>query len=481
LDAITKTIEKHGTEELINELSSLIDLIKPHDYDHNFHNMFKWVLQVTEKIIPDIWTEHPDINAPLSEIMNKKWDIKIADIETFPELLKQILEGGRINGSKFSNNITLCRAQDTALINYDLIIISDINENKYPKSMIGSPWLNLHMQKELDLDSKIAETGIALYEFYLNIQNKKTILTRAKKSGGTQTLPSPFILHLQYILGNKLETKTAIAKFVESPELKKETIAISHSFPKQISATDIETLIRSPYNFYAKKILKLRKIDEISDRPNLADFGNFFHQIAEDYTNHFPESSIEDLSNDYLEKLDIPEYSKKAWHTKIMSIAPELIKFETNRREQIKSVHCEIKGTLELDINGTKVTILAIADRIEIDHDGNAYIMDYKTGVIPTKKDVLSGLSPQLVIESIILAENGFDIPSHQVSKIIYVKINSNKPYIKTTEIGLSTDEIQAHKQGLIELLGHYISTNEYPIEPCLMKYDDYTHFARRL
>ena len=164
-----------------------------------------------------------------------------------------------------------------------------------------------------------------------------------------------------------------------------------------------------------------------------------------------------------------------------MSIAPELIKFETNRREQIKSVHCEIKGTLELDINGTKVTILAIADRIEIDHDGNAYIMDYKTGVIPTKKDVLSGLSPQLVIESIILAENGFDIPAHKVSKIIYVKINSNNPYIKTTEIELSTDDIQAHKQGLTELLGHYISTNEYPIEPCLMKYDDYTHFARRL
>jgi RecB family exonuclease len=28
--------------------------------------------------------------------------------------------------------------------------------------------------------------------------------------------------------------------------------------------------------------------------------------------------------------------------------------------------------------------------------------MDYKTGSIPTKKDVFSGLSPQLIIESII-------------------------------------------------------------------------------
>ena len=150
------------------------------------------------------------------------------------------------------------------------------------------------------------------------------------------------------------------------------------------------------------------------------------------------------------------------------------------RRKLIQTVNCEIKGTLELNIKGKKVTILAIADRIEVGKQGEAYIMDYKTGAIPTKKDIVSGLSPQLIIESIILSENGFNLPVNKIKKIIYIKINSHSPYIKITEIELSKENISKHKQGLIKLLEHYITTNQYPIEPCLMKYDDYTHFARR-
>jgi inactivated superfamily I helicase len=113
-------------------------------------------LQIAEKLIPDIWIRYSDINAPLSEIMHKKWNVTINDTETFPELIKQVLEGGRIAGAKSNNNIILCRPSDTALINYDLVIISDINENKYPRSTTGSPWLNLQMQKELGLDSKLS-------------------------------------------------------------------------------------------------------------------------------------------------------------------------------------------------------------------------------------------------------------------------------------------------------------------------------------
>ncbi len=164
-----------------------------------------------------------------------------------------------------------------------------------------------------------------------------------------------------------------------------------------------------------------------------------------------------------------------------MSIAPELNDFETRRREQIQSIHCEIKGNLELSIKGKKITISAISDRIEIGKKGEAYILDYKTGAIPTKKDITSGLSPQLLVEAIILSENGFGISVKKIEKLIYVKINSYSPYITTTEIELSKEDIQNHKKGLISLLEHYITTNQFPIKPCAMKYDDYTHFARRV
>lgn len=482
IESITKTINECASREVIDRYKTLVECIIGYSVKENkFQDLLILSLQIAEKILPNIWRKHSDINTPLSEIINKEWNVNISNIESFPELLKQILEGGRILEPRSNTNIVICRPHDTALINYDLVIISDMNENKYPKSIVVNPWLNLQMQKELGLDSTISDIGSTLYEFYLNINNKKIILTRAKKSMGLQTIQSSFILHLKYILGNKFISKIASKRDIQTFEKQQESIAVSSIFPEQISATDIETLIRSPYNFYTKKILKIRKIEEISDRPNLADFGNFFHQIAEDFSNNLPEKSIEYLCNKYLEKTNIPEFSKNAWKTKIMAIAPEFIDFEEKRRKLIKSVYCEIKGSIELNIKGKKINIVAIADRIEVGKHQEAYIMDYKTGAIPTKKDIISGLSPQLIIESIILSENGFDIPVSVVKKIIYVKINSHSPYIKTTEIELSEEDIYKHKQGLISLLEHYITTNQYPIEPCIMKYDDYNHFARRI
>jgi ATP-dependent helicase/nuclease subunit B len=145
-------------------------------------------------------------------------------------------------------------------------------------------------------------------------------------------------------------------------------------------------------------------------------------------------------------------------------------------------IFSEVRGEIILDINGTKIKIIAIADRIEINKEKNkAIIIDYKTGAIPTKKDVLSGLSPQLIIESIILHEGGFaELGKIETKSLIYVKIASQEPYISTIEISITKDDILQHKQGLINLLHHYITNGEYLIEPNLMKYDDYWHLARR-
>ena len=100
---------------------------------------------------------------------------------------------------------------------------------------------------------------------------------------------------------------------------------------------------------------------------------------------------------------------------------------------------------------------------------------------VPTKKEVISGLSPQLLVEAIILSEGGFAIESEKVHKLIYVKINSSQPYIKITEITLEQGDLLKHKHGLISLLEHYVNTRNFVVEPNLMRYDDYSHLARRL
>ena len=338
----------------------------------------------------------------------------------------------------------------------------------------------------------------------MNIQNRQVLITRAKKQGTNKlTLPSPFILNLKHILGEDLETTLAKPVFDQYKSNSTEISAKSESFPDILYATDIETLIRAPYNFYAKKILKLRKIDEIDERPNLAEFGNFFHLVVEQYTKQYnPKNAnkylqIISIAESILTNINVPDYSKKLWKIKITALANELIKFDEFRRESAIKIYSEIEGQTTLNIKGKNIILKAIADRIELGHDGTLAIIDFKTGSVPSKKDVLSGMSPQLLIEAIIACAGGFPIGSKLLYKnasiassvldqtlvafkngivIVYVKIGSSSPYISLTEITLSLDEIAQHKAGLSRLLEHYIDTLAFPIKPNLMKYDDYSH-----
>lgn len=455
----------------------------------NFADIFKNIIKFTEILIPNIWDIAPAISTTLAEINRMHWQLALDDIEEFPEILKQLLEGGRISHTSHDANITICRAQEAAFINYDLVIISNLNDGVYPAATINNAWLNSKMQKELDLDKNSAYLGKALYDFYLNLQNTNILLTRSKKqSSNKQSLPSPFLLHLMHILGDKLQC--SMLKLSEENTKHTTTITTSAKtsiFPSKISATDVETLIRAPYNFYAKKILCLKKIDEIDERPNLAEFGNFFHAVVEQYTENYnknerdKELSLIEIAKSILKQTPVPNHSKKTWLTKFTAIAPEFIQFDEDKRKGLIKTHSEIKGELKLNILDQEITILAIADRIDINKDNTATILDYKTGTVPSQKDVLSGLSPQLLIEAIILSEGGFAVDCTKIRALEYVKINSSKPYITTTEITLTPEDLLHHKQGLITLLEYYVKNMEFIIEPNLMKYDNYRHLARRL
>ena len=457
------------------------------------------IIQISKELCPNLGqgTVAQNIADTLAEIM--KIDYQIDDLESLPEILKALLAGGRIfnNNTAKGSNITVCSANDVTLMNYDLLIYTNFADGAYPLPKANNPWLNNQMIEHLGLDSWAARFGNTMYDFYLNLHNKKVLITRSiKNEGAGPSLPSPFLFSLKHILGSHYceamqwswQSNASGGCHVGLQTLRNDGHAsnsYSGHFPAQISATDIETLIRAPYNFYAKKILNLKPEQEIEDEPKLSEFGNMFHKIVELYTKNYGNTgakSLKDYAQELLEKSIFPKHTQKFWQLKIESLEKDFISFDEQRRLAAKKIYSEVRGELELVIADHKVKIVAIADRIELNSQNKALILDYKTGAIPTKKDVLSGLSPQLMIEAIILLEGGFaDIgQSVETTSLVYVKINSQEPFISVTEIPITKDDILEHKQGLINLLTHYITTGEYAIEPNLMKYDDYWHLARR-
>jgi ATP-dependent helicase/nuclease subunit B len=479
-----------NTPDEIEKLNNICKALSKKITNFEFSSILTTIIEACKIIHPNLWEGfyNNKIATTIMELTNINWLLMSDDLKIFSEILKELLSGGRVYNSPSNSNITICSANDITLINYDLIIYTNFILNSYPLPKINSPWLNNQMIKEIGLDSWDARFGNSMYDFYLNLHNKKVLITRSiKTDSSSNSMPSPFLLTLKNILGNKL-TQT----FIKFPENKftpqYEEYAVADFFPKQLSATDLETLIRTPYNFYVKKILNLKTEKELEDTTPLSEFGNFFHKLVELYSKNYNQTEFIgcDNFNNYAKELlnnsIFPKQTQNLWQLKIGAMSQEFVLFDNERRKNGMQIFSEVRGEIILDINGTKIKIIALADRIELNKEKNkAIIIDYKTGAIPTKKDVLSGLSPQLIIESIILHEGGFpELGKIETESLIYVKIASQEPYISTIEISITKDDILQHKQGLINLLHHYITNGEYLIEPNLMKYDDYWHLARR-
>lgn len=237
------------------------------------------------------------------------------------------------------------------------------------------------------------------------------------------------------------------------------------------------------------------------------------HKVLEEYSKNYDKQYINlnlldkqnaliNIGNHILYSTILPSYTKKTWQIKLTAFSKAFILFDIERRKNCKEIYFETKGELRLNIVGQDIKIIGIADRIEISKSNNITILDYKTGTIPTKKEIELGLSPQLIIESLMLLENGFTkcnslsllchpqpllcysrenrnpVINNNIT-IAYVKITSTEPYVHTTEIALSIETLNRHKAGLVKLLEHYITNKFFSYDLNLSKYNNYLHLSR--
>ena len=163
----------------------------------------------------------------------------------------------------------------------------------------------------------------------------------------------------------------------------------------------------------------------------------------------------------------------------------EFIKFEEERAPKLEKICAEIEGKWNINIAGDVLTLTAKADRIEITTDHKINILDYKTGAVPSKKDVSFGLAPQLLIEQMIVEAGGFkEFTYRQVGELIYVKISASKPHIKEVCIEADHATIKAAMDGLQQLLKFYLDDDfvfaSVPNKKYAPKYNDYQHLARK-
>ena len=395
---------------------------------------------------------------------------------------------------------------EARLQQFDMVILGELNEGTWPSSPEADPWMSRPMRSEFGLSLPERIIGSSAHEFCMLAASPEVLLTRAQKVGGSPTVPSRWWVRLETLVrgldNTFFESMNHTAHYQQGVALLDAPIAIppygrpqptppKESRPRQLSVTAIDKWLSDPYMIYAQYILNLRKKEPLDKDPDAADFGNLVHKALELFSQAHPEALPANALDKLLEcgrtafqqQLDRPAIAC-LWWPRFQVMAQWIIEREIERRPSIVQVHSELKGILQWDIGGAPFTLITRIDRLEYNRDQSLSVIDYKTGVVPSKTKIEAGLANQLLLEALV-AMQGTLTPTvtqaSQVASLEYWKLSGKAEDCKITSI--PTEGIESAKQRLETLVMHYDdsmmpyrASNESGNQA---RFNDYAHLTR--
>ena len=399
-------------------------------------------------------------------------------------------------------------AIEARLIHVDRVVLGGLVEGVWPPETATDPWLSRPMRLELGLDLPERRIGLSAHDFAQLLGMPEVILTRAGKLGGAPTVASRFTQRLAAVAGDaswsaaltRGERYLAWARDLDRAETVKPAkrpcpAPPLDARPARLSVTEIEHWLRDPYTIYAKHVLKLTPLDAVDTPPGARDRGTVIHGAIGDFTETYAKSLPADplaallaLGEKHFERLQNYPEARAFWWPRFVRIARWFVAWEAQRRSKTGALFAEIGASLELPFGKRTFKLTTRADRIEQLTDGQYAILDYKTGSVPTEKQVRTGLSPQLTLEGAILRAGGFkDVAPGPLSQVAYVQLRGRDPAGEEKPINFEdgtpddyADKALARLKSIVARFADEQTPYRSLVSPMWKtRYGDYDHLAR--
>jgi ATP-dependent helicase/nuclease subunit B len=266
--------------------------------------------------------------------------------------------------------------------------------------------------------------------------------------------------------------------------------------PTSFSVSRIEKLVRDSYAVYANDILKLKPLDGVGRDMDAALRGTLIHDAIQQWTKTFSDVPVNERLALLLAKgeavfkpyMDLPEVSR-FWWPRFKRMAEEFVLGDEVMRGDTVSTRTEVDGEMPLVAAGVPHSLRARADRIDIERNGALRIIDYKSGAIPSLKQVKSGYAPQLTLEGAIALAQGFKgINSKVLDDVVYIGVGGGSNGVEVRALSddaAVTEEAQKAERRLTALLAAFqdFETPYIPLHGVEKEDDrsDYDHLSRRL
>jgi ATP-dependent helicase/nuclease subunit B len=419
-----------------------------------------------------------------------------------------------LRGGSRHRRVKILGLLEARLLSADRLVLGGLDEAVWPPRAETDAFLNRPMRARVGLAPPERRIGQTAHDFVQALGTEDAVITRAHKRNGSPMVPSRFLQRIKAFAGEAIwrdmaqagERYLTLARALETPApvaplarpAPKPDPAL---FPRTLSVTEIETLVRDPYSIFARHVLKLDGLEPLAVAPSAAERGTIIHDIlggfAADYPGALPAHALEDLiqrGEDAFGPIQdaFPELYAE-WWPRFERMAAAFVVWEEARRADIARVHAERSGALPIPLaDGSTFTLRARADRIEARRDGSFAIIDFKTGAPPGVKEVFAGFSPQLTLEAAMLMQGAFkDVPrSAETPSLVYVHTSGGRKPLRPREIEPPRGDkrsvahiVEEHRLKLAELVSRYVSGEaaylSRPYPKYAKRFSDYDHLAR--
>ncbi len=389
---------------------------------------------------------------------------------------------------------------EARLQNTDLMILGGLNEGVWPSDIKPDPWMSKSMRDEFGLPVLERRIGQSAHDFVQAVCAPNVIITRAEKVDGSPTVPSRWLFRIEALAGQEIPRKNYYldwAKALSMPDKVQPVMPPSptpplDARPKKLSVTQIETWMRDPYSIYAGKILNLKPLQQIDERPNAAQKGTLIHKAFERFMKLENQLKGEagyhqlvEIGKDVFQEIIGQPTVYAFWWPRFKDAARWFIDHEGRWQKNYETILLEEKA--ELRLTEHDFTLTATADRIDRNRSTNELaIIDYKTGNIPTEKRMRAGYAPQLPLEGVLAEKGAFkNVEAANVERLLFWLIKGGaepgeiQEKIKKLDI---PDTILDAEQGLCALITIFASEATPYLSnprPKHTGYGDYDHLAR--
>lgn len=424
------------------------------------------------------------------------------EISAYPSLFDVLLAGKAVRPEfGVHPRLRILSPIEARMQSFERIIVGGMNEGSWPEATASDPWFNRAMRKAVGLPVPEIRIGQSAHDFTQLAAASEVIITRAQKVDGSPTSPSRWWVKLETLIGHygllgKVESSVYAAwanrldKTEEvTPCTRPLPVPPLDARPKEIAITQVEKWLGDAYAFYARSVLKLKKLDEVDQDPAAADFGNDVHKVLElfskRYPNELPENALRELltiGHDVFAKYQNYYPVVQAWWwPRFEQVAEWLLQQEAKIRPQAARIMPEVDGRLEVE----GITFTGRVDRLEQGRTGELAIVDYKTGSAHTKKETWEGNAVQLMLLALLAQEGKWnaDIPQGALSRLEYWIIGGGR---NNGEVRDVENYDAAHLAEVKEKLAALVRAYQQPDKGYAAnatsdgyKFNDYEHLTR--